>query len=54
MHNIQTVHTLWDDVENALREGKAPEKQEILDQLSISSPNTAKIYDMNINTNERN
>ena len=28
------VHTLWDDVETALREGKAPEKTALLSQLT--------------------
>jgi len=28
------VHTLWDDVEHALREGIAPEKSELMEQLS--------------------
>jgi hypothetical protein len=31
------VHTLWDDVETALREGKAPEKSELLVQLTESA-----------------
>jgi hypothetical protein len=31
------VHTLWDDVEIALREGKAPEKSELLEQLTESA-----------------
>jgi hypothetical protein len=31
------IHTLWDDVETALREGKAPEKSELLAQLSESA-----------------
>ncbi len=31
------VHTLWDDVETALREGKAPEKAELLAQLTESA-----------------
>lgn len=31
------VHTLWDDVEIALREGTAPEKSELLAQLTLSA-----------------
>lgn len=31
------IHTLWDDVETALREGKAPEKSELLAQLTESA-----------------
>lgn len=31
------IHTLWDDVEIALREGKAPEKSELLAQLTESA-----------------
>jgi Restriction endonuclease NotI len=31
------VHTLWDDVEIALHEGKAPEKSDLLAQLTVSA-----------------
>ena len=31
------IHTLWDDVEYALQEGTAPEKSEILAQLTASA-----------------
>jgi hypothetical protein len=34
MRTPTVVHTLWDDVETALREGKAPEKSELLAQLT--------------------
>jgi len=34
MRMPNVVHTLWDDVETALREGKAPEKSELLAQLT--------------------
>jgi hypothetical protein len=37
MQPPDVVHTLWDDVETALREGKAPEKSELLDQLTQSA-----------------
>jgi hypothetical protein len=37
MKSLSVVHTLWDDVEIALREGKAPEKSEILAQLTDSA-----------------
>lgn len=37
MQSSTVVHTLWDDVETALREGKAPEKSEILAQLTESA-----------------
>lgn len=33
----KVVHTLWDDVEIALREGRAPEKSELLAQLTESA-----------------
>lgn len=33
----KVVHTLWDDVEIALREGKAPEKSDLLAQLTESA-----------------
>jgi restriction endonuclease NotI len=33
----KVVHTLWDDVEIALREGRAPEKSELLAQLTVSA-----------------
>jgi restriction endonuclease NotI len=34
MQSPSVVHTLWDDVATALREGEAPEKSEILAQLT--------------------
>jgi len=37
MQSPNVVHTLWDDVETALREGKAPEKSDILAQLTESA-----------------
>jgi hypothetical protein len=37
MEPPNVVHTLWDDVETALREGKAPEKSELLVQLTESA-----------------
>ena len=37
MQSPNVVHTLWDDVETALREGKAPEKSELLKQLTESA-----------------
>jgi hypothetical protein len=37
MQSPTVVHTLWDDVETALREGKAPEKSELLAQLTESA-----------------
>jgi hypothetical protein len=37
MQSPNVVHTLWDDVETALREGKAPEKSELLEQLTQSA-----------------
>lgn len=37
MQPPRIVHTLWDDVETALREGKAPEKSELLAQLTESA-----------------
>ena len=37
MRSPAVVHTLWDDVETALREGKAPEKSELLAQLTESA-----------------
>jgi hypothetical protein len=37
MQSPNIVHTLWDDVETALREGKAPEKSELLAQLTESA-----------------
>jgi hypothetical protein len=37
MRPPKVVHTLWDDVETALREGKAPEKSELLAQLTESA-----------------
>jgi len=37
MGSPSVVHTLWDDVETALREGTAPEKSEILAQLTQSA-----------------
>jgi hypothetical protein len=36
MQSPTIVHALWDDVETALREGKAPEKSELLAQLTES------------------
>lgn len=33
----KVVHTLWDDVEIALREGRAPEKSALLAQLTASA-----------------
>ncbi|MGA3262987.1 MAG: NotI family restriction endonuclease [Terracidiphilus sp.] len=35
MKSLNVIHTLWDDVETALREGKAPEKAELLAQLTV-------------------
>jgi len=37
MQSPNVVHTLWEDVETALREGKAPEKTELLAQLTESA-----------------
>jgi Restriction endonuclease NotI len=37
MHSPKIIHTLWVDVEAALREGKAPEKSELLSQLTESA-----------------
>lgn len=37
MQSPNVVHTLWDDVETALREGKAPEKSELLALLTVSA-----------------
>jgi len=37
MQSPNVVHTLWDDVAAALREGEAPEKSEILAQLTQSA-----------------
>ncbi len=37
MQSPKVIHTLWDDVETALREGKAPEKSELLEQLTESA-----------------
>jgi len=37
MQPPNVVHTLWDDVETALREGKAPEKSELLAELTESA-----------------
>jgi hypothetical protein len=37
MQTPHVVHTLWDDVETALREGVAPEKSELLAQLTLSA-----------------
>jgi len=37
MQSPNVVHTLWDDVETALREGRAPEKSELLVQLTESA-----------------
>ncbi len=37
MQSPTVVHTLWDDVETALREGNAPEKSELLAQLTDSA-----------------
>jgi hypothetical protein len=37
MQTPNVVHTLWEDVETALREGKAPEKSELLAQLTESA-----------------
>jgi hypothetical protein len=37
MQSPTVVHTLWEDVEAALREGKAPEKSELLAQLTESA-----------------
>jgi hypothetical protein len=37
MQTPKVIHTLWDDVETALREGKAPEKSELLEQLTESA-----------------
>jgi hypothetical protein len=37
MKTSAIVHTLWDDVEIALREGTAPEKSDILAQLTVSA-----------------
>jgi hypothetical protein len=37
MQSPNVVHTLWDDVETALREGEAPEKSAILAQLTQSA-----------------
>lgn len=37
MQHPQVVHSLWDDVETALREGKAPEKSELLAQLTATA-----------------
>jgi len=37
MRPSTVVHTLWDDVEIALREGVAPEKAEVLAQLTESA-----------------
>lgn len=37
MTSPNVVHTLWDDVETALREGEAPEKSELLKQLTESA-----------------
>lgn len=37
MQSPGVVHTLWDDVATALREGEAPEKSEILAQLTQSA-----------------
>ena len=37
MCSPKVVHTLWDDVEIALREGTAPEKSELLSQLTESA-----------------
>ncbi len=39
MSSPTVIHTLWDDVETALREGKAPEKSEILAQLTDCARN---------------
>jgi hypothetical protein len=39
MQSPNVVHTLWDDVETALREGKAPEKSELLAHLTESARN---------------
>jgi hypothetical protein len=34
MQSPDVKHTLWEDVEHAFREGRAPEKQELLEQLT--------------------
>jgi hypothetical protein len=34
MQGDQTIHTVWEDVEEALREGTAPEQSELLAQLT--------------------
>lgn len=37
METPRITHTIWDDVQNALREGTAPEKEELLDQLTSNA-----------------
>jgi hypothetical protein len=37
MQEPTVTHTIWDDVQEALREGKAPEKQELLNQLTLDA-----------------
>jgi hypothetical protein len=33
------AHTTWDGVQQAMREGRAPEKQELLEQLTTDARN---------------
>lgn len=35
MHDPKVVYTVWDDVATALREGKAPDPSEIIDDISV-------------------
>ncbi len=42
MHSPKVIHTLWDDVETALREGKAPERSELLAQLTENAKRLQK------------
>ncbi len=37
MQRPTVIHTIWDDVQEALREGKAPEQQELLAQLTAEA-----------------
>lgn len=37
MADSTVQHTLWDDVSDALREGKPPEREELLRDLSIQA-----------------
>lgn len=42
MKEVTVTHTIWDDVQDALREGKAPEQQELLAQLTKESKTRRK------------